>query len=105
MKRENWTPSFLFEKIDAYVDSLPQREEFIAKKSGKYHKKGELLTEKLELEKERMTRLRAAVGEFEPFQQLMQKKNRYDFDDMINWVLSAFTDHPTLLSSDRRTSW
>lgn len=99
MKRENWTATYLFEKIDAYVDSLPQREEFIAKKSGKYHKKGELLTEKLELEKERMTRLRAAVGEFEPFQQLMQKKSRYDFDDMINWVLSAFTTYPALLSS------
>ena len=99
MKRESWTPAYLFEKIDAYVDSLPQREEFIAKKSGKYHKKGELLTEKLELEKERMTRLRAAVGEFEPFQQLMQKKSRYDFDDMINWVLSAFTTYPTLLAS------
>ncbi|MFM8710323.1 MAG: UvrD-helicase domain-containing protein, partial [Sphingomonadales bacterium] len=99
MKRENWTPAFLFEKIDTYVDSLPEREEFIAKKSGKYHKKGELLTEKLELEKERMARLRAAVGEFESFQQLMQKKSRYDFDDMINWVLSAFASHPTLLSS------
>ena len=99
MKRENWTPAYLFEKIDSYVDSLPQREEFIAKKSGKYHKKGELLTEKLELEKERMARLRAAVGEFEPFQQMMQKKSRYDFDDMINWVLSAFASHPTLLSS------
>jgi len=99
MKRENWTPAYLFEKIDSYVESLPQREEYIAKKSGKYHKKGELLTEKLELEKERMARLRAAVGEFEPFQQMMQKKSRYDFDDMINWVLSAFVSHPTLLSS------
>ena len=99
MKRENWTPAYLFEKIDSYLESLPQREEFIAKRSGKYHKKGELLTEKIELEKEKMNRLRAAVGEFEPFQQLMQKKNRYDFDDMINWVLTAFTRHPALLSS------
>lgn len=98
MKRENWTPAYLFTKIDDYVASLPEREEFIAKRSGKYHKKGELLTEKLELEKEKMKRLRAAVGEFDPFQQLMQKKNRYDFDDMINWVLDAFKTHPTLLS-------
>lgn len=99
MKRENWTVPYLFEKIDTYVASLPQRDEYIAKRSGKYHKKGELLTEKLELEKEKMTRLRAAVGEFEPFQALMQKKNRYDFDDMINWVLAAFAAHPTLLSA------
>lgn len=99
MKRESWTPAYLLEKIDAYIASLPDREEYIAKRSGKYHKKGELLTEKLELEKEKMLRLRAAVAEFEPFQQLMQKKNRYDFDDMINWVLSAFANHPALLAA------
>jgi DNA helicase II / ATP-dependent DNA helicase PcrA len=99
MKRENWTPDFLFERIDAYVASLPERDEYIAKRSGKYHKKGELLTEKLTLEQEKMLRLRAAVGEFEPFQQLMQKRNRYDFDDMINWVLAAFASHSTLLAT------
>ena len=37
-----------------------------------------------------MEKLRAAVDEFDRFQQLMRQKNRYDFDDMINWVIRAF---------------
>ena len=46
-----------------------------------------------------MERLRAAVNEFDRFQSLMREKNRYDFDDMINWVIRAFEDNPHLLSS------
>ena len=44
-----------------------------------------------------MEKLRAAVNEFENFQQLMRSKNRYDFDDMINWVIKAFEENPNLL--------
>ena len=33
------------------------------------------------------------------FQKLMQQKNRYDFDDMINWVLKAFEENKQLLAS------
>lgn len=45
-----------------------------------------------------MERLRAAVNEFEHFQQLMRRRNRYDFDDMINWVIKAFEENKSLLS-------
>jgi DNA helicase-2/ATP-dependent DNA helicase PcrA len=42
--------------------------------------------------------LRAAVNEFDRFQQLMRTRNRYDFDDMINWVIRAFEENPALLN-------
>ncbi|MFZ4771792.1 MAG: ATP-dependent helicase, partial [Ferruginibacter sp.] len=29
---------------------------------------------------------------------LMRKKNRYDFDDMINWVIRAFEEHKNILA-------
>jgi DNA helicase-2/ATP-dependent DNA helicase PcrA len=44
-----------------------------------------------------MDKLRAAANEFEPFQQLMRSKSRYDFDDMINWVIKAFSENELLL--------
>jgi len=44
-----------------------------------------------------MEKLRAAVNEFDTFQQLMRSHNRYDFDDMIIWVLKAFTENENLL--------
>jgi DNA helicase II / ATP-dependent DNA helicase PcrA len=98
MKREGWTPAFVNEKIDEYINDLQNRAEFIYKKKYKEFNAGDLKKDRIEEEKERMERLRAAVNEFEPFQQLMRKRNRYDFDDMINWVIRAFEENKNLLS-------
>ncbi len=97
MKQEGWTPAFISERIDEYLKSLPLRDGYIAKKSSKEFKKGDVRTDRIADETERMARLRAAVNEFENFQQLMRKNNLYDFDDMINWVIKAFEENPNLL--------
>ncbi len=98
MKREGWPPSYINQKIDEYINSLPARDEYIAKRATGAFKKGDTRTDKIEEETEKMEKLRAAVNEFEHFQQLMQKANRYDFDDMINWVLKAFEENKNLLA-------
>lgn len=98
MKREGWSVPFLRERIEAYVESLPQRDDFIYKRASGRFKKGDLKEEKLNGEKEKMTRLLAAVEQFDIFQQMMLKANRYDFDDMINWVIRAFEQNPNLLA-------
>ena len=46
-----------------------------------------------------MEKLRAAVNEFDRYQQLMHQKKRYDFDDMINWVIRAFEENKELLAN------
>lgn len=97
MKREGWTPAFINERIDAYIQSLPERNEYIAKRATVNFKKGDVRIDKIEEETERMEKLRAAVNEFDNFQQLMRKNNLYDFDDMINWVIKAFEENPNLL--------
>lgn len=97
MKREGWSPEFINERIDAYLQSLPERDEYIAKRASKGFKKGDVRTDKIEEETEKKERLRAAVNEFDNFQQLMRKNNLYDFDDMINWVIKAFEENPNLL--------
>ncbi len=99
MKREGWTPTFLDQKINEYVADLPNRDEFIYKVSrpGKWTK-GDLkpsYTETIE----KMEKLRAAVFEFERYQELMHEKKRYDFDDMINWVIKAFEGNKELLAN------
>ena len=97
MKKEGWTPEFINGRIDAYVSSLRDREEYIAKRATRDFKKGDVRIDKIEEEIEKMERLRAAVNEFRNFQQLMRKNNLYDFDDMINWVIKAFEENPNLL--------
>jgi len=98
MKREGWLPDFLTKRIDEYVALLPTRDEYVYKRAYKQFKAGDLKKEKLEEEKERMEKLRAAVNEFDKFQQLMRARNRYDFDDMINWVIRAFEEDKNLLA-------
>ena len=98
MKREGWGPLFISRKIDDYLNDLPLREEYIAKRATKEFKKGDVRTDKIEEQKERMEKLRAAAGEFETYNRLMRSRNRYDFDDMINWVIDAFTNNKQLLT-------
>ncbi len=99
MKREGWTAEFINQKIDEYLTDLPNRDEFIYKRKYKAFNAGDLKKDKIEDEKERMEKLRAAVGEFDRFQQLMRKKNRYDFDDMINWLIKAFLENKNLMAN------
>ena len=99
IKKEGWTTEMINRKIDEYIASLPMRDEYIAKRAVKDFKKGDIRTDKIEEEKEKMEKLRAAVNEFDRFQQLMRQRNRYDFADMINWVLKAFEENKQLLAN------
>ncbi|MBG9375987.1 ATP-dependent helicase [Panacibacter sp. DH6] len=98
MKREGWTPAFINARIDEYIASLPARDEYIAKRATKEFKKGDVRTDKIAEETEKAEKLRAAVNEFDHFQQMMRQQNRYDFDDMINWVIKAFEENKELLA-------
>ncbi len=98
MKREGWLPAFISEKIDGYIQGLPFRDEFVYKRKYRQFNAGDLKQEKIDEEKERVEKLRAAVNEFDNYQQLMRQKNRYDFDDMINWVIKVFEEHPGVLA-------
>lgn len=99
MKREGWAPAFINQKIDEYITGLPNRDEYIAKRAVKEFKKGDVRTDKIEEEKEKMEKLRAAVNEFNNFQKLLRKRNRYDFDDMINWVINVFEENKNILAN------
>lgn len=99
MKREGWTKDFITGKIDEYIASLPMRDEFVYKKKFKQFNAGDLKKDKIDEEKEKMAKLRAAVNEFDNYQEMMRRQNRYDFDDMINWVIKAFEENKNLLAN------
>ncbi len=97
MKREGWTPAFIEERINEFLADIPNRDEYIYKKNGPGFKKGDPNRTKLDEQTERMEKLRAAINEFDRFQHLMYTGDRYDYDDMINWVIRAFTENEQLL--------
>jgi DNA helicase II / ATP-dependent DNA helicase PcrA len=99
MKRESWSPEFISKKIDEYIADLPNREEYCYKKanSTKGIKAGDLNERLLNIEKEKMELLRAAAMEFPKYESMMRDAKRYDYNDMILWVLEAFRKNNNLL--------
>lgn len=99
MKKEGWTPEYINHKIDEYLASLSTRDEFVYKRKYKEFQPGDLKKDKIEEVEEKMNKFRAAVNEFDHYQLLMRKRNRYDFADMINWVIKAFEENKNLLAN------
>jgi len=97
MKREHWTVELISEKIKAYLEDLPNRSAYIYQINRKEIKKGDLKIAQLEEEQLRMERLKAAIELFPIYLQRMKRLRRYDYEDMILWVLNVFEKNQSLL--------
>ncbi len=98
MKREGWTADFIAAKIDEYLHEIeyceadsPYYKTFRYSKKRKDKQVGDFKPA-FEEEQEKMEKLRVAAQEFANYEQLMLARNRYDYDDMIGWVLKAFKE-------------
>ncbi len=99
MKKEAWTVELIESQVEAYLKSLPQREEFIYKRKSGNKKKGDLKINQIRDVERRMELLLAAARLYPKYLNLMRAHKRYDYEDMILWVLEAFEKYPTLLRS------
>lgn len=99
MKEEDWRPEFVSEQIDKYMAELPLRDEFIYKKANSRQgiKAGDVKQKDIEARKEKMELLREAAKLFPAFCSLMKERGRYDYSDMILWVLNAFKNDEDFL--------
>lgn len=96
MKREGWTADYLVKKIDEYVEDIIPDSFYNKIKA----KKGIIeLTAGGKKEQEKMVKLKAAVQAFPVYQQILKEKQRYDFDDMINWVINVFETNGDALAN------
>ncbi len=103
MKREFWSAEYVCQKADEYIDAIINAEpgsdyykQFrYSKKYG--DKQAGDFKPAFDEEKEKINLLKAAANEFINYQNLMREANRYDFDDMILWVLNAFNNDQNFL--------
>ena len=98
MKTEAWTTPSVSRAIDEWLENLPNNVDFQYKitKKGLFSK-GDLKTDAVEDETEKMARLRSAAQLYMAYEGKKSLLNRYDFDDMILWVIEAFERMPFLL--------
>ncbi len=95
IKREGWQAEALYKKIEEYIATgIP--ETFADKNK---IKKGIVqLTQKGKDEVAKMDKLKAAIQAFPIYQEYLKENQRYDFDDMIAWVIDAFEKNGDVLA-------
>ncbi|HTE12573.1 MAG TPA: ATP-dependent DNA helicase, partial [Chitinophagaceae bacterium] len=97
MKKEAWDPAYINARIDAYINELPGKEGFFYKRKYKEFNAGEPKPAAIADEKEKMEMLRAAVNLYPRYNEMMASLGRYNFDDMILWVLDGFGKNKNML--------
>ncbi|WPU99679.1 ATP-dependent DNA helicase [Mucilaginibacter sp. cycad4] len=99
MKRENWNAEMIEQAVNDYLEDLPNREEFIYKRANAKAgiKIGDPKQKDIDAAHDVMKKLLAAVGEYQNYTEKMKARGRYDYDDMIIWVLRAFRDNEEIL--------
>jgi len=99
MKKEDWTPEFIIQKANDYVADLPFQENYIYKRANSKTgvKVGDPKQKDIDAEIVRMDKLKAAATAFHSYQEKLKTRHRYDYADMILWVLDAFRKNEDLL--------
>ncbi|HUM46807.1 MAG TPA: UvrD-helicase domain-containing protein, partial [Chitinophagales bacterium] len=97
MKQEDWSPELICEQADRYVADLPLRDEYIYKRNTRDKKKGDIKENDIAAEKEKMELLKSAAQLFPLYKMKMEQLGRYDYHDMILWVIDEFRRNENLL--------
>ncbi len=97
MKKEGWTPGWVRKKADDHVRGLPHNPDFIYQRNTKHARKGEPKTAQIQEVAERMNRLKAAADLYPLYLHAMEHAGRYEYEDMILWVLREFAKNEALL--------
>ncbi len=101
MKKENIKPLEFIETINKHLEEEKENEKYIAKrastKKGVSFKKGDFRYDHFEEYATKFEETKAAIEQYENFEKIMLANERYDYDDMILWVLKAFQENEYLL--------
>lgn len=98
MKSENWTEAEVSSAIADYLADLPNRAEFqYQRKFGEFNK-GDANPRKIEDETRKMETLKSALPAFSAYQKYLANAGRYDYQDMLLWILQAFEKDANFLA-------
>jgi DNA helicase-2/ATP-dependent DNA helicase PcrA len=101
IKKEDWQIEDIVASIDSHIEDLPNSQTMRYKRKttndGITYQVGDIKQAQLDTEIKKFERLKAAVSSFALYQALQLENQRYDFDDMIIWVINAFKSNPGLL--------
>ena len=84
-------------QISDYIKNMPEMEEYQYKRAYKDKKKGDPKEGEISKISERLIQLNEVFKQFPVFEKKMAQMGRYDYDDMLHWVIKLFEKEPELL--------
>ncbi len=113
MKQEKWTTEEIEENVLLLKEFYHKKDlngdyinpkylckaKQVGKKTGTIYVKGEINDDKIEKEITSFDGLIAASKELETYNNILTKKERYDYNDMILWVIKVLSENDDLLAS------
>lgn len=97
LKQERISKEYLYQLLEDEIKALPFKEELLYKVNRGQMKKGDLNPKKYEEALNKLQKLRSAAETCFAYRDVMLEKGRYDFDDMILWVIDFLNTHPFAL--------
>jgi len=97
MKKEGWDGSDIKQMVETKKEDLLNDPEMYYKRKYKEFNKGDLNERKYKESLDKFINLQAAASLFSKYEQKLKQRKRYDFNDMLTWVLNAFNASPDLL--------
>ena len=102
MKQEGLTAVDVHKNIDEWVAKELEEGDFVAKRKstakGVTYMKGDIRTDKMDAIKVKHDSLRAGADLFDEYNRQLDAIDRYDYKDMILWVIKAFKENEELLA-------
>ena len=102
MKKENLSSEEVNQKIDDFLNAEREDEKYIYKrrstKNGKTYQKGDFKEHDFNDLVSKFEETRLAAEQFVNYQKIMDRMGRYDYNDMILWVMKAFEENEDLLA-------
>jgi DNA helicase II / ATP-dependent DNA helicase PcrA len=96
VKQEGFDIEYLFTKIDIYIQAIKDDTENKTFYYVKNPKKGQPKQE-LHDEIKRANKIKAALTEFDSYNKMLIENERYDFNDMLRWVVNIFKTNEDVL--------
>lgn len=99
MKEEYWTPEFIQLKCEQWITDMPSMEAYQYKRAYKGYKAGDPKEDLIAGEIDKLEKTMAGSELFSLYNEKLIARNRYDFSDMIHWVVDKFAEDENFLRS------
>lgn len=98
IKKENWDPEQLLADIEQYLIDKKEDPQFLyGRKTGDF-KKGDFNPNKYSSFVNKFDRSKAFIKLYHSYQEALDEMERYEYEDMIRWVIEKFDEEEELLA-------